>query len=188
MLGAMEPSLGDAALIATVVAPVVASLVFVGTVVYDRWHRRREQLGSAVSQALSSLTKAAKWSMWPYPVAVLGTWQVDVLTDLAAVAIQLPRRRSAALAVWLVNGAIRVGKEVESQNRIHAISQLVTVGIQIQAPSRRALREAQKYCLAHPWPEEVPEMPPQYRVLSKIGLWPLRLLTGDISYGRRADA
>jgi len=173
------------ALVATIAAPLVASAVFVATVIYDRAHRRHEDIGRVVAKALASATTAGKWSMWPYPVAMLGTWQLDVITDTAAVAIQLPKRRYRSLGPWLMEGATRVGMDPNSARRISAISNLVAMLVIMQNPSREALREAHERAVANPWPEVDISAPRHYQVLRAIGVWPLRFATGDLSYGRR---
>ncbi len=183
----METELGALALVATVLSPVAAVGVFVGTVIYDRRRRRQEALARALASARGMVLRTAKWRVWPFPISHMSSWPLDLLRSIADLVAVIPPKKYGRLSLWLVAGASHLGQEVQSARRIEATRHLLYVLSASDLDGKRGLEVALQYADAHPWPVEPSKPPLAWQLLLDASSVVVRSLSGDPTYARRAD-
>jgi hypothetical protein len=183
----VETELGGLALVATVLSPVAAVGVFVGTVVYDRRRRRQEALARALASARGMVLRTAKWRGWPFPISHLTFWPIDLLRSIADLVAVIPPKKYGRLSLWLVAGASQLGQEVQSARRKEATRHLLYVLSAPELDGKRGLDIALEYADAHPWPAEPSRPPLAWQILGDASSVVVRSLSGDPTFARRED-
>lgn len=180
----MGSDFGLAAQVATVLSPVVASMIFVVTIVVDRRSRRNERFAIALAVARSGLIRAGNWTVLPSPLHLVGGGAFRLFDQMSALGLVIPRRRYGELAIWLVKGSEVIVRSHESAVRLHAQETLLKALIKLDDGSRRGLKDALAFSSANPWPETALQQPPLLRWAVAIGKPVIWILSGDRTYGR----
>ena len=164
-------------------SPIVATVVFVTTIVLDRRRRSSERYRIALDQARRRLIEAGRWTVLPASFHALGWYSFALFNDVSSFALELPRRCSD-IAEWLVRGVEIVSGSYESSDRVAAQTKMVHVLFLLANRGRQGFGAAREFVGLNPWPAELPPRPAFLERCSEATAALIQVLTGDRSFGR----
>lgn len=170
---------------ATAASPIVATAVFVTTLVLERRRRVHERYSGALALARETLIKSAQWTSLPGPFHVFGGYGFRLFHAMSSLALEVPRKYEE-LGLWFVQGANAVVREYESQARAAAQEHLLRVLIMVNGRDRGGFRAAADYAARHPWPDAATTRPEGLTRYTNAVLRAVQFITRDPSYGDRS--
>lgn len=168
---------------ATVLSPLVATVVFVTTVVLDRRRHQRERYASALDAARIEVVRAVYWAGLPGSIHVAaGGGAVRTFNAVSSFVLCLPKRQGA-VAEWLLQGVTNMTTANHAGDRTTAQKQIVGFLVMLTPANRSAFKAATEHVGRNPWAEVEAGTPVWLtRALEPI-YWLLRLVFGDPTYG-----
>lgn len=137
---------------ATVASPLVATTVFVVTIVLERRRAAAERYAAAVDRALAEVVRASTRAALPGITHFFGGGVTRPFEAVTTLVLCLPKRYTP-VGIWLLEGAANLSVATYSIDRRMAQRHLATVVATLAGADRRSLRAASAYVNANPWPE-----------------------------------